>query len=122
MLVQIIQPRIEETFELVRSRLEAGGFDKVAGRRVMLTGGAAQMQGVRELAAAVLDKQVRIGRPLGVQGLPDAAGGPAFAACAGLLRYALMHPSLEPSAKSSRQMETADGTFGRVGTWLRKNF
>ena len=45
LLVGIIAPRIEETFELVRNRLEASGFDKVAGRRVVLTGGACQLHG-----------------------------------------------------------------------------
>ena len=39
LLVSIIAPRIEETFEMVRNRLEASGFDKIAGRRVVLTGG-----------------------------------------------------------------------------------
>src|SRR5262249_43035635 len=78
-LVGIIQPRLEETFELVRSRLEASGFDKVAGRRVVLTGGASQLAGVRELAGLVLDKQVRIGRPIRTAGLAEATGGPAFA-------------------------------------------
>ncbi|HIJ39288.1 MAG TPA: cell division protein FtsA, partial [Rhodospirillaceae bacterium] len=75
MLVQIIQPRLEETFELVRSHLQAGGFDKVAGRRVVLTGGTAQLQSIRDLASMVLDKQVRIGRPVGLHGLPEATGG-----------------------------------------------
>src|SRR3546814_2653597 len=64
LLTGIIQPRMEEMFELVRSRLEASGFDKVAGRRVVLTGGGSQLQGVRELAQLILDKQVRMGRPL----------------------------------------------------------
>src|SRR5271157_4574212 len=88
-LVSIIQPRLEETFELVRGRLESSGVDRTAGRRVVLTGGASQLQGVRELAALVLDKQVRMGRPLRIGGLADSTAGPAFATCAGLLQYAL---------------------------------
>ncbi len=77
-LIGIIQPRLEETFELVRSRLESSGFDKVAGRRVVLTGGASQLSGVRELSALVLDKQVRMGRPCAFTGLRDATNGPAL--------------------------------------------
>ncbi|HXP95551.1 MAG TPA: cell division protein FtsA [Telmatospirillum sp.] len=123
MLVQIIQPRLEETFELVRSHLEAGGFDKVAGRRVVLTGGAAQMQGVRDLAAMVLDKQVRLGRPVGMQGLPEATNGPAFATCSGLLRYAVLNASAETSGKTPRAADPASSSrFGRLSSWLRKNF
>jgi cell division protein FtsA len=123
MLVQIIQPRLEETFEMVRSRLEAAGFDKAAGRRVVLTGGAAQLQGVRDLAALVLDKQVRLGRPVGFHGLPDATNGPAFSVCAGLLRYGLHHHSADSQSKAARRAEpTGDGRLARVGAWLRKNF
>jgi len=107
MLVQIIQPRLEETFELVLNRLEAGGFDKLAGRRVVLTGGAAQMQGVRDLAGMVLEKQVRLGKPVGLHGLPEATGGPAFSTCAGMLRYALLNQS-ESSHKSSRTTDPAE--------------
>ena len=70
-LVGIIQPRLEETFEMVRSRLETSGFDKIAGRRVVLTGGASQLAGVRELAQLVLDKQVRMGRPIRIGGLAE---------------------------------------------------
>jgi cell division protein FtsA len=119
-LVQIIRPRIEETFELVRSQLESSGFDKIAGRRVVLTGGASQMQGVRELASLILDKQVRMGRPLGLNGLAESTGGPAFATCAGLLRYAVLNAPAA-SAKAVRE-KAGTGRFGRLGAWLRNNF
>jgi cell division protein FtsA len=121
LLVGIIAPRLEETFELVRSRLEASGFDKLAGRRIVLTGGACQLQGVRELAAVVLDKQVRIGRPLEVSGFADMAANPTFSTAAGLLRFALSEraevaPSRRPPASPP------SGFLGRVGHWLRENF
>ena len=120
MLVQIVQPRLEETFELVRSHLEASGFDKLAGRRVVLTGGASQLQGVRDLAGMVLDKQVRLGRPVGLQGLAEATGGPAFATCAGLLRYGFLNQA-DASAAVARS-EEPNGKLGRLGQWLKKNF
>jgi cell division protein FtsA len=120
-LIGIVQPRIEETFELVRSRLEASGFDKIAGRRVVLTGGGSQLGGVRELAALVLDKQVRMGRPIRIHGLADSTGGPAFATASGLLNYALQAEpeSLKPSRS---QHESSSGLFGRFGSWLKENF
>src|SRR3546814_3455776 len=108
LLVGIIQPRVEETLELVRSRLELSGFDKVAGRRVVLTGGACQLPGTRELASTVLDKQVRIGRPTQVSGLAEATAGPAYAACAGLLNYAVtaeVAVAREPAAEQDRKSE-----------------
>ncbi len=88
MVVSIIRPRIEETFEMIRSRLDSSGLSRAAGNRVVLTGGACQLAGVRELAARMLNKQVRLGRPSALRGLPDAASGPAFATSAGLLAWA----------------------------------
>ncbi|AHJ64819.1 Cell division protein ftsA [Granulibacter bethesdensis] len=87
-IVSIIKPRLEETFELVRERLESSGLGRASGARVVLTGGASQLSGVREMAAAILNKQVRQGRPHNLRGLPDNASGPAFATAAGLLAWA----------------------------------
>ena len=120
-LVSIIQPRLEETFEHVRSRLEISGFDKLAGRRVVLTGGASQLPGVRDMAQLVLDKQVRMGRPIRVHGLADSTGGPAFATCAGLLPYAV-NEQIDAALMKRGDTEAPAGLMGRIGSWLRENF
>lgn len=121
LLVGIIQPRLEETFELVRSHLEASGFDKLGGRRVVLTGGASLLPGTRELGGLILDKQLRIGRPTRVAGLAEATAGPAYATCAGLLLYGLAE--VRANDDSAALSEVApEGLFGRVGHWLREHF
>jgi cell division protein FtsA len=86
LLNSIIRPRLEETFELIRDRLDAAGVSKTAGRRLVLTGGASQLPGTGELAARVFGKQVRIAGPGGITGLGDAVSGPAFSAVAGVVR------------------------------------
>ncbi len=120
-LFGIIQPRLEETFELVRSRLETSGLGQVVGRRVVLTGGASQLPGLRDLAALVLDKQVRIGRPNRALGLAEATSGPAFATCAGLLTCAV-----ESNLAASRQpipgTKHPSSFMGRLGDWVREHF
>jgi cell division protein FtsA len=88
MVVNIIKPRLEETFEMVKERLEGSGLGRAAGSRVVLTGGASQLQGVREMATRILGRQVRQGRPSALRGLPDSACGPAFATSVGLLAWA----------------------------------
>ena len=86
MLTRIIQARLEEIFAEVQTRLRASGYDVAAGRRVVLTGGACQLAGVRELAGRALNKQVRIGRPQAVvSGLPASSAGPDYATAIGLL-------------------------------------
>jgi cell division protein FtsA len=118
LLVSIIAPRVEETFEMVRNRLEAGGSDKIAGRRVVLTGGACQLHGVKELAGLILDKQVRIGRPLRVKGLAEATHGPAFSTAAGLLHFAMSERAERPRANGAIPL----GLLGRVTRWMREIF
>ena len=117
MVVNIIQPRLEETFELARDRLAAAGLTQELGRRVVLTGGASQLVGARELAARVLDRQVRLGRPHPVRGLPDTASGPAFAAALGLIAWGAGDGrplfDLLPGA------ERPPGMFRRLVDWLR---
>jgi len=88
MVVGIIKPRLEETFEMVRDRLDGAGLGRASGSRVVLAGGASQLVGVRDLAARVLNRPVRLGRPAGMRGLPEAASGPAFATSVGLLFWA----------------------------------
>jgi cell division protein FtsA len=121
LLVQIVQARVEETLEHVRSHLEASGFAKTAGRRVVLTGGASQLEGVRDLAELILDKQVRLGRPRMIRGLPDSMSGPAFATAVGLLRYGLREHVARPDYAAMDAAKNRGG-FGRIGHWLRENF
>ena len=122
MLTGIIQPRLEETFELVRDRMEASGYGRLAGRRVVLTGGASQLNGARELAARMLDKQVRVGQPIRLTGLAEATGGPAFSTCAGLLTYSQISPLEAAGAEGEVENGAPGGQFRRFGRWLKENF
>ena len=95
MLTRIIQARLEEIFGEVQTRLKASGFDVAAGRRAVLTGGACQLAGTRELASRILNKQVRIGRPAVFSGLAAASAGPDYATAIGLMMAgATMPPEL----------------------------
>lgn len=138
-LIRIIQPRLEEIFEMVRSRMERGGFLEQAGRRVVLTGGASQLAGAREMAQRVLDRQVRLGRPLRVArsvpreaakrmtgggliaaGLTEVTSGPAFATTAGLLAVA-MQPDLAATGSFFGELTGGGKPFLKVGQWLKQN-
>jgi cell division protein FtsA len=120
MVVRIIRPRLEETFELLRDRLEGSGLPLELRRRIVLTGGASQLIGVRELAQRVLgrDVTVRLGRPRVVRGLPETAGGPGFAGSIGLLAWAAGegHPVLDIAAGPV----VREGWLGRVFGWVKE--
>lgn len=122
---KIIRARVEETLEMVRDRLNRSGYGGVVGKRVVLTGGASQLTGLSDAARRILARNVRLGRPLGVTGLPESARGPAFAAAVGLLIYP------QVSAFEARYVGTGRSLLGRTGTggrfhrvsqWLKESF
>ncbi len=118
-LVNVIQPRLEEIFELVRERLEVSGYYKNTGRRVVLTGGGSMLAGVRDLAQAILDKQVRYGRPINIAGLPEELQGPGCATTVGLLLYPFQHFAQADIGFSERG--SRKGLLGKLQGWLRDN-
>lgn len=122
-LVRIIRPRVEETFEFLRDRLARAGYPSGPSRRIVLTGGASQLTGAAESARRILGGQVRVGRPIGVEGLPDPARTPAFAAAAGLLVYPQVagREYFEPH-RAERMATESDGYMRRVGRWLKESF
>jgi cell division protein FtsA len=123
-LVRIIKPRVEEILELVRDRLAGAGYPPGAGQRFVLTGGGSQLTGLAEAARRIFGAQVRLGRPLGVHGLPESAKNPAFAACIGLLVYpqvaGLEH--FEPRRGAGFHIAGSEGYVGNVVRWLKSNF
>ena len=123
-LVRIIRPRVEEILELVRDRLRNAGHAAQAGRRLVLTGGACQMTGLPELARAIVSNQIRVGRPLGVEGLPESARSPAFAAAVGLMVYPQTAgiEYFEPRSRAAASSAGDDGYVARVGRWLKESF
>lgn len=118
-LVNIIRPRMEEIFELIRGDVDVNNMDGYTGGRVVLTGGACQLPGASELAALMLNKQVRIGRPLMLAGLADTTKAPEFAATAGLIHYACERLDEQPHNDNDVADEPL---WPRLKQWLRENW
>ncbi|HEY7062138.1 MAG TPA: cell division protein FtsA [Chloroflexota bacterium] len=116
MVSEILEARLAETFELVYSELRRAGYDASLPAGVVLTGGTAQLRGIRELAGVVFPGAIRIGVPQGVTGLTDALGTPASAAAVGLLRWGSVQAE-EPSAAPHRKL--VGGAIGAFTHWLR---
>ncbi|WP_281984121.1 cell division protein FtsA [Thalassorhabdomicrobium marinisediminis] len=120
-LIGIMRPRVEEILEEVRLRLDAAGFEYLPSQQIVLTGGASQIPGLDGLASKILGQQVRLGRPLRVQGLPQAATGSAFSAAVGLSLFAA-HPQDEwwdfdiPAEKYPAR------SLKRAVRWFRENW
>src|SRR5919199_1836521 len=113
---EIIEPRLEETFELVIEQLERAGLRGLPAG-VVLCGGTAQLGGIRRLAAEVFRAPVRIGAPTGIYGLVDQISTPAFATSVGLLKWGL-EQEFEPGGSPRRGAPLA-GIGNALTSWLR---
>ena len=120
-LIGIMRPRVEEILEEVRERLDAAGFEALPSQQIVLTGGASQIPGLDGLAPKILGQGVRIGRPLRVQGLPQATTGAAFASAVGLCLFAA-HPQDEWWDFEMPVDHGATRSFRRAVRWFRDNW
>jgi len=120
MLVDIIKERVEEIMELVDEHIEASGFSKSVGRRVVLTGGSSQLPGITDAAARILNKDVSLGRPIPVEGLAEAVSGAAFSTCVGLLQYAVKEYN-EADISALQTTGEPRGLIAKIGHWFRNN-
>src|SRR5215468_766108 len=122
-IANIVRHRAEEIFEMVRDRLAESPFAAEPRARVVLSGGASQLTGSVELATRILNRPVRIGRPLGFGRLPNEAKSASFAVPAGLLVYPQYAHLEYVEPRHTRLLRTGtDGYLGKVGRWLREGF
>jgi len=116
-----MRPRVEEILEDVRASLDAAGFEHLPSQQIVLTGGASQIPGLDTMAPRILGQQIRIGRPLRIQGLPQAATGAAFASAVGLALFAA-HPQDEWWDFEMPTDRYPSRSFRRAVKWLKDNW
>jgi cell division ATPase FtsA len=85
MLAEVIEPRIEELYNLVQAELRRSGFEELLSSGIVLTGGSAQLAGMTELGEEVFHLPVRVGVPQYMGGLADVVRNPRYATAVGLL-------------------------------------
>ncbi|MFN2378149.1 MAG: cell division protein FtsA [Candidatus Binatia bacterium] len=83
-LAEIIEPRLEEIFELILESILKSGYGELLTSGVVLTGGTAMMAGIVSLASRVLQMPVRLGEPTGIEGLGDEIDDASFSTAVGL--------------------------------------
>ena len=118
MVTAIIKPRVEEIFELVRDRLRQLKPNSIFVNKVILCGGGANLNNIRELASGFFKSNVRIGRPIGLIDLPEIAQTPTFACLTGLLIKSL---EKEKTLSPKKINMGFFSYFGNVGNWFDKN-
>ncbi len=116
-LAEICEPRMEELFLLVDQELNRSGYKNSVGAGVVLTGGAALIEGAQELAEQIFNMPTRTGYPRKVGGLKDVVDNPMFATAVGVLIYGAEKES------SDNQFRIRDkNMFNRILNKMRKWF
>ena len=119
-LINIIAPRVEEIFEMVARKLAQQGLHNHKNHRVVLTGGCSQLPGIRDVAAVILDKQVRLGGPRNIQGIPEIINNPTFSTALGLLLLATTSMERKPH-KVINSPNGDGGKLMKIFNWIRQN-
>jgi cell division protein FtsA len=119
-LAEVVEPRYEELFNLIREELRRSGFEEMVAAGIVLTGGSARMEGAIELAEEIFHVPVRLGLPGHVRGLSDVVRNPIYSTGVGLLLYA--RENAAPASRSAALTGNVAGAFGRVKSWFKGNF
>lgn len=115
-LTQIIKPRVEEIFKIVKARLEASNMYKISGRRIVITGGTSLLPSIKIVAGQILGRQVRLGGPLRLMGSIDGLTHPGLSTAAGLLDFA--HQDWWRDRAQSQHKKG----WGALLEWVKENF
>lgn len=107
-LSEIIEPRVEEIFSLVRQEITKSGFEENIASGVVITGGATILEGMPDLAEQVLDFPVRRASPRGIGGLVDVVKSPMYGAGVGLVLYG------SRNLRDAKNRVKEDGVYSKV--------
>ncbi len=123
-LVEVIEPRYEELFQLIQAELKRTDFENKIAAGIVLTGGSSLVEGAVELAEEVFHMPVRLGVPTEVEGLKNEVKSPSFATTVGLLMYAKQHRGAPESSSNSSRTSQADkeSVVMRMKNWFSNNF
>lgn len=120
-VAEIIEPRVEEIFDLVRREITRTGYEGMLAAGVVITGGTSMLEGMVEAAERVLDLPVRRGVPKGVGGLRDIVSNPMYATGVGLILHARHHAD-ELETAGLRNSKRFSRVFDRMRAWMLEFF
>ena len=117
-LAEVVEARYDELFTLIQSELRRSGFEDLIASGIVLTGGAAKMEGVIDLAEEIFHMPVSLGSPRNVAGLKEIVRNPVYATGVGLLQYGLEREKEMPGVRGTHW----GGAYARLKNWMNDNF
>lgn len=115
-LAEIIEPRVEEIFDLVKQEIVRSRYEDSIASGVVITGGVSVLEGAPELAEQVLDFPVVRASPRGIGGLVDVVKSPMYSTGVGLVIYG------QERRREDHMRDKNDGTLTRVRSKMKSWF
>jgi cell division protein FtsA len=119
-LCEIIEPRLDEIFELVQKEIVKSGFDGSLASGVVATGGSMLLPGAVEMAERAFGLPVRLGVPTEVGGLVDVIADPIYATGVGLVLHGMK--GQERGVARPRDDKMLAKVKHRMSDWLSEFF
>ena len=115
-LAHIVYDRVEELFQLVLREAKYSAYDGLLSAGIVLTGGSAQLPGIKQVANEVLKMPVRVAQPEHLSGMADQMRNPSYSTSVGLLRLGLiMDQEDERRGHNGGSYRPSGGSWSRSG-------
>ncbi len=115
---EVVMARLDEIFAEIRKKLKAAKYDQRLPEGIILTGGGAKMRDIELYAKKCLEASVKIGTPIGLEGVADAVEKPEFAAAVGLAQLAaedsMYQAPMGKKAKKAKKSGDSAGFFKKL--------
>ena len=123
-LIAVIKPRVNEIINSIKDQIIKSGYNHLIANRVVITGGAAQMEGLIDITSKTLEKKARLGKVNIIKGVPDNMRSSSFSAINSLLTYSMITNN-DINSKSITKKNKPEGFYVNIlkfKNWIMENF
>ena len=123
-LIAVIKPRVNEIINSIKDQIIKSGYNHLIANRVVITGGAAQMEGLIDITSKTLEKKARLGKANIIKGVPDNMRSSSFTAINSLLTYSMITNN-DINSKSITKKNKPEGFYAYIlkfKNWIMENF
>ena len=123
-LIAVIKPRVNEIINSIKDQIIKSGYNHLIANRVVITGGAAQMEGIIDITSKILEKKARLGKVNIIKGVPDNMRSSSFSAINSLLSYSMITNN-DINSKSITKKNKPEGFYAYIlkfKNWIMENF
>ena len=123
-LIAVIKPRVNEIINSIKDQIIKSGYNHLIANRVVITGGAAQMEGLIDISSKTLEKKARLGKANIIKGVPDNMRSSSFSAINSLLTYTMITNN-DINSKSITKKNKPEGFYSYIlkfKNWIMENF